>query len=273
MEREFRLPWGWSVAMWTAVAFVLVFLILPVIVIFPLSFSSSQYLEFPPRGWSLQWYRNYVGREDWVSATFLSLKVAVGTSILAMILGTLTAFGLTRCTFKGKNIFLAVVLSPIVMPVIIVAVAIYFFYARVGLLGSFGGLVLAHTLLATPFVVLTVMTSLQGFDRNLELAGMTLGAHPLYTFYRVTLPLIRPGVLSGALFAFVTSFDELVVALFVTSPTAVTLPRRMWEGVRLEVDPTIAAVSAILIIFALVCLGFFELLQARQRSQANTRVS
>ena len=104
MEREFRLPWGWSVAIWTNVAFVLVFLILPVIIIFPLSFSSSQYLEFPPRGWSLQWYRNYIGREDWVSATFLSLKVAVGTSTLATILGTLTAFGLTRCAFKGKTV-------------------------------------------------------------------------------------------------------------------------------------------------------------------------
>jgi ABC-type spermidine/putrescine transport system permease subunit II len=273
MEREFRLPWGWSVAIWINVAIVLVFLILPVIVIFPLSFSSSQYLEFPPHGWSLRWYRNYLDREDWVSATFLSLKVAVGTTTLATMLGTLTAFGLTRCAFKGKTVFLAIVLSPIVMPVIVVAVAIYFFYARLGLLGNIGGLVLAHTLLATPFVVLTVMTSLQGFDRNLERAGMSLGAHPLYTFRRITLPMIRPGVFSGALFAFVTSFDELVIALFVTSPTAVTLPRRMWEGVRLEVDPTIAAVSAILIAFALVCLGLFQLLQARQRLHTNSRVS
>jgi putative spermidine/putrescine transport system permease protein len=269
VEREFRLPWGWTIAIWTSVVAVFVFLILPVIVIFPLSFSASQYLEFPPRGWSLQWYRNYVGREDWIAATILSLKVAMGTGVLATILGTLTAFGLTRCSFKGKSLFLGVVLSPIIMPGIVVAVALYFFYARVGLVGNLVGLVLAHTLLATPFVVLTVMTSLHGFDRNLERAGMSLGAHPLYTFFRITLPLIRPGVVSGALFAFVTSFDELIVALFITSPTAVTLPRRMWEGVRLEIDPTIAAVSAILITFALLCLGLFQALQARQRAHTH----
>jgi len=254
--------------MWIGVTAVFVFLILPVVVIFPLSFSASQYLEFPPSGWSLQWYRNYWNREDWIFATILSLKVATGTSVLATLLGTVTAFGLTRSSFKGKSVFLGVVLSPIIMPAIVVGVAIYFFYARIGLLGNLGGLVLAHTLLATPFVVVTVMTSLQGFDRNLERAGMSLGAHPLYTFMRVTLPMIRPGVLSGALFAFVTSLDELIVALFVTAPTAVTLPRRMWEGVRLEIDPTIAAVASILIVFALLCLGVFQALQARQRSQS-----
>jgi putative spermidine/putrescine transport system permease protein len=264
MEREFRLPLGWTVVMWTGVTVVFLFLLLPVAVIFPLSFSASPYLEFPPRGWSLQWYRNYIGRADWVSATILSFKVAVATSVLATVLGTVTAFGLTRCFFKGKSVFLGVVLSPLIMPGILVGVAIYFFYARVGLLGSLTGLVLAHGLLATPFVVLTVMTSLQGFDRNLELAGMSLGGRPLYTFWRVTLPLIRPGLLSGALFAFSTSFDELIVALFVTAPTAVTLPRRMWEGVRLEIDPTIAAVAAVLITFALLCLGAFRALQARQ---------
>lgn len=273
MEREFRLPWGWTVTIWTIVVAVFVFLILPVVVIFPLSFSSSQYLEFPPRGWSLQWYRNYASRPDWISATMLSLKVALGTSVLATLLGTLTALGLTRCSFKGKSAFLGLVLSPIIMPGIIVGVAIYFFYARVGLLGNLAGLVLAHTLLATPFVVLTVMTSLHSFDRNLELAGMSLGGHPLYTFVRITLPMIRPGVLSGALFAFVTSFDELIVALFITAPTAVTLPRRMWEGVRLEIDPTIAAVAAILIAFALLSLAVFQALQARQRSLTQARAT
>ena len=272
MEREFRLPWGWTFAIWLVVAVVFAFLILPVLVIFPLSFSASQYLEFPPHGWSLQWYRNYASREDWVLATVLSLKVALGTSLLSTLFGTLTAFGLTRSSFKGKSFFLGIVLSPIIMPSIVVGVAIYFFYARVGLVGNLLGLVLAHTLLATPFVVLTVMTSLQGFDRNLERAGASMGAHPLYTFFRITLPMIRPGVLSGGLFAFVTSFDELIVALFVTSPTAVTLPRRMWEGVRMEIDPTIAAVAAILITFALLCLGVFQALQARQRAHVEGRM-
>jgi putative spermidine/putrescine transport system permease protein len=267
MEREFRLPLGWTILVWSIVGAVFVFLILPVVVIFPLSFSASQYLEFPPSGWSLQWYRNFFSRQEWVAATILSLEVGIGTSLLATLLGTATAFGLTRSTFKGRSLFLGVVLSPIIMPAIVVGVAVYIFYARIGFLGNIVGLILAHTLLSTPFVVVTVMASLQGFDRNLERAGLTLGANPLYTFWRVTLPMIRPGVLSGALFAFVTSFDELVVALFVTSPIAVTLPRRMWEGVRLEIDPTIAAAASLLIVFALLCLAAFQVLQAKQRAQ------
>ena len=264
MVGEFHLPRWLSVLIGIGVAGVLLFLVLPVAVIFPLSFSASPYLEFPPRGWSLQWYRNYFGRADWVSATILSFKIATGTSLLATLIGTLTAFGFSRCNFRGRSVCVGVVLSPVILPGMIIAVAIYFFYARVGLLGSSVGLVLAHTLLAIPFVFLTVTASLKGFDRNLELAAMSLGGKPLYTFARVTLPLIRPGMLSGALFAFVTSFDELIVALFVTAPTAVTLPRRMWEGVRLEIDPTIAAVSAMLITLAVLFLGLFRLLQPRQ---------
>lgn len=266
MDQEFKLPWAWSIAVWACVGAVTLFLIIPVAVIFPLSFSASPYLEFPPRGWSLQWYRNFFGRPDWISAALLSLKVAAGTSVLATTLGTITAFGLTRSAFRGKSVVLAIVLSPIIMPAIVVAVAIYFFYARVNLVGSLAGLVFGHTVLATPFVVLTVTTSLHGFDRALERAATSLGAHPLYAFFRITLPAIRPGVLSGALFAFVTSFDELVMALFITAPTALTLPRRMWEGVRMEIDPTIAAAASIVILFALVALAFFQALQIKQRS-------
>ena len=268
MDAEFKLPLVWTIATWAFVVAVFVFLIVPVLVIFPLSFSASPYLEFPPRGWSLQWYRNFFSRPDWLSATIVSLKVATGTSVLATALGTVTAFGLTRSSFRGKNVVIAIVLSPIIMPVVVVAVAIYFFYARMDFVGTLTGLVVGHTILATPFVVLTVTTSLHGFDRALERAGMSLGAHPLYTFFRVTLPSIRPGVLSGALFAFVTSFDELVMALFLTAPTSLTLPRRMWEGVRMEIDPTIAAAASTLIIFALVTLALFQALQARQRALA-----
>jgi putative spermidine/putrescine transport system permease protein len=244
------------------------FLILPVTVIFPLSFSASPYLEFPPRGWSLQWYRNYLGRPDWTGATLLSLKVGVATSMLATCIGTLAAFGFTRHQFRGQNLLLGLVLSPILMPGIIVAVAV--FYARIGLVGNPLGLVLAHTVLAIPFVVLTVTASLKVFDRTLELAGMSLGGSPLYTFVRVTLPLIRPGILSGAIFAFVTSFDELIVALFVSGTTSVTLPRRMWDGVRVELDPTIAAVAAVLVAASAVSYALLRLLQAWQVSKAAT---
>ncbi len=270
---EFHLPLRLTALIWAVVGGVLLFLLLPVAVIFPLSFSASPYLEFPPRGWSLQWYRNYFSRADWVSATIFSFKVGAGTCGLATLVGTLTAFGFARCRFRGKSFFLGVVLSPVILPGMIIAVAIYFLYAQIGLLGSSIGLILAHTLLAIPFVFLTVNASLQGFDRHLELAGMSLGGSPLYTFARVTLPLIRPGILSGALFAFVTSFDELIVALFVTEPTQVTLPRRMWEGVRLEIDPTIAAVAALLISFAIVVMCLFRVLQVRQLGGQSSRSS
>lgn len=270
MTDDFCLPQWLSTLIWVTVTGVVAFLILPVTVIFPLSFSASPYLEFPPRGWSLQWYRNYFGRPDWIGATFLSLKVGVATSMLATCIGTLAAFGFTRRQFSGQNLLLGLVLSPILMPGIIVAVAVYFFYARIGLVGNPLGLVLAHTVLATPFVVLTVTASLKVFDRTLELAGMSLGGTPLYTFVRVTLPLIRPGILSGAIFAFVTSFDELIVALFVSGTTSVTLPKRMWDGVRVELDPTIAAVAAVLVTVSAVSYALLRLLQARQVSKTAT---
>jgi putative spermidine/putrescine transport system permease protein len=264
MADDFHLPQWLKLSIGIAAATTVLFLLLPITVIFPLSFSASPYLEFPPRGWSLQWYRKYVSGPGWLEATLLSLRVGLATSLLATAIGTLAAFGFTRASFRGKSLFLAVILSPILMPGIVVAVAIYFFYARIGLIGSPLGLVLAHTVLATPFVLLTVSASLQVFDRTLELASMSLGGTPLYTFTRVTLPMIRPGILSGAVFAFVTSFDELIVALFVSGTTSVTLPRRMWDGVRVELDPTIAAVAAILITGSALSFGLFRLLQPRR---------
>ncbi len=273
MAEDFHLPPWLKWLIGAAAMAVILFLVLPLTVIFPLSFSASPYLEFPPRGWSLQWYRRYVSGPGWLDATLLSLRVALATSLLATVIGTLAAFGFTRARFRGRNLLLAVMLSPILMPGIVVAVAIYFFYARVGLIGSPFGLILAHTVLATPFVVLTVTASLQVFDRSLELASMSLGGTPLYTFARVTLPLIRPGILSGAVFAFVTSFDELIIALFVSGTTSVTLPRRMWDGVRVELDPTIAAVAAVLITASALSFGLFRLLQARGLPAAALRAA
>jgi len=270
---EFCLPQWLRALIWVMVTGVAVFLVLPVTIIFPLSFSASPYLEFPPRGWSLQWYRNYFGRPDWIGATLLSLKVGVATSVLATCIGTLAAFGFTRRQFRGQNLLLGLVLSPILMPGIVIAVAVYFFYARIGLVGNPLGLVLAHTVLATPFVVLTVTASLKGFDRTLELAGMSLGGSPLYTFVKVTLPLIRAGILSGAIFAFVASFDELIVALFISGTTSVTLPRRMWDGVRVELDPTIAAVAALLVTASAVSYFVLQLLQGRQMSKTATQAT
>ncbi len=244
---------------------ILFYLVFPIFVVIPVSFSSAKYLQFPPPGFSLQWYEKYLTRSDWTGATWLSVQVATGTALLATLLGTLAALALVRGRFWGRDLINAFVVSPMIIPSIIVAIGIYFFYARIQLIGSPFALVLAHTALAVPFVVVNVSATLVGFDERLEYAAMNLGANRRQTFLKVTLPLIRPGVLTGALFAFVTSFDELIVALFISGTGAVTLPRKMWDGIRQEIDPTIAAVSTIFIVLSVLILVSVELL--RQRSE------
>jgi putative spermidine/putrescine transport system permease protein len=242
---------------------VLFYLILPILVVIPLSFSSASYLSFPPPGFILHWYRNFFTRADWISSAWLSIWVGLAVTVLATALGTPASVALVRGRFAGKGLVNAFILSPLIVPGIIVAIGIYFFYARLGVVGNPIALVLAHTCLAVPFVVINVSATLYGFDERLEYAAMSLGASPWGAFRQVTLPLIRPGVLAGSLFAFITSFDELIVALFVSGTTAVTLPRRMWEGIRFEIDPTIAAVSTILVAFSGALLLTAELLRRR----------
>jgi putative spermidine/putrescine transport system permease protein len=240
-----------AVGVWvgTIAALVLFYLIFPILIIVPLSFSSAKYLSFPPPGFSLQWYQNFFGRSDWLDAVWLSIWIGLIVMVLATGLGTPAALGLVRGRFPGKTSINAFILSPLIAPVIIVAIGVYFFYAQVGLIGTPIALILVHTCLAVPFVVINVSATLQGLDERLEYAAMNLGATPWGTFWQVTLPIIRPGVLAGALFAFISSFDELIVALFISGSTAVTLPRKMWQSIRFEIDPTIAAVSTILIAF------------------------
>jgi putative spermidine/putrescine transport system permease protein len=253
------------VLLWVVVAIVLAYLVFPVFIVAPVSFSSAKYLQFPPPGWSLQWYENYFARPGWVPATLLSIRVALITSVLATLLGTAASLALVRGRFPGRNAINSFMVSPLVCPGIIVAIGVYFFYAQARLVGNPLGLALAHTGLALPFVVTNVSATLHGFDERLEYAAMNLGANRWQTFRRVTLPIIRPGVLAGALFAFIVSFDELIVALFVSGSGAVTLPRKMWDSLRQEIDPTIAAVSTILITLSIVILLVAELL--RQRSE------
>ncbi|MGH2614118.1 MAG: ABC transporter permease [Thermomicrobiales bacterium] len=273
--RATRLPIspGWAV-LWLLVALVLIFLVFPVFVVVPVSFSSAKYLQFPPPGWSLQWYENYFIRPGWIDATMLSIRVALITTVLATALGTAASLALVRGRFPGRNAINSFMVSPLVVPAIIVAIGIYFFYARMKLVGHPLGLSLAHTALALPFVVTNVSATLHGFDERLEYAAMNLGANRWQTFRRVTLPIIRPGVFAGALFAFITSFDELIVALFVSGTGAVTLPRKMWDSLRLEIDPTIAAVSTILIAFSIVILLSAELLRQRaERTRTATWIA
>ena len=265
--RSDRPPRRWGMlALYVGSGAVLVFLIVPILIIIPMSFGSALSLEFPPRSLSLQWYVKYFTTPAWLRATGTSFQVALGTMILATALGTLAAFGLVRRRFVGRDLLLALILSPLIIPGIVIAVAIYLVFARVHLVGSPLGLVLAHTVLALPLVVVNVAATLQGFDESVERAAMSLGAGPIRTFRYVTFPLIRPGIVAGALFAFMASFDEVIVAIFLSGRTATTLPKRMWDSVLLETDPTIAAISTMLIILAMLVLVLPTLGRGRSTS-------
>ncbi|AMC99683.1 MULTISPECIES: ABC transporter permease [Halomonas] len=243
---------------------VLLFLITPVLVIIPLSFSSSSFLTYPLPGFSLRWYAAIFDTSGpWMGALKNSLIVAPLATLLAMTFGTLAAVGLNRADFPGKGLIIALLISPMVVPLVIVAVGMYFFFAQVGLLNSYAGLVLAHTVLGVPFVVITVNATLQGFDFNQVRAGASLGANPLRVFFTIILPQIVPGVVSGGLFAFATSFDEVVVALFIASPTERTLPIQMFSGIRENISPAIAAMATILILMSTLLLVTMELLRRR----------
>jgi putative spermidine/putrescine transport system permease protein len=245
----------------TIVGLILMFLAFPIVVVALVSFSSASYLTFPPPAFGLRWYRAYFGNEDWLNPTGLSLAIAACVVVLSTFLGTLAALGLARLPRAIRVVASGLILSPLIVPTIVVAIGVYYTFSRYGLVGTPVGLVLAHTCLAVPFVVTSVSASLAGLDPRLEQAALSLGATPGGTFRQVTLPLIRPGVLVGALFAFITSFDELVVSLFLSGSGAITLPRRMWDDLRFAIDPTIAAVSTLTIVLTAALLGAAHLLR------------
>jgi putative spermidine/putrescine transport system permease protein len=244
---------------------VLVLMAVPLAVMIPLSLSPTAYMHFPPTGFSLRWYENYFTRADWVAPTLTSLQVGGLATIGALAIGIPAAVGLVRGRFPGKSLVAAVLMSPMIMPVMILAIALYHVYARYRMNGTILGMAAAHVVLATPYVILIVSSALRTVDAQLERAAMTLGAGPVTAFRRVTLPLIRPSVLTAAFFAFLTSFDDLVLALFLSGTTASTLPKRMWEGIRFEIDPTTAAVSVLLIAASIALLLVNELLVKRAR--------
>jgi putative spermidine/putrescine transport system permease protein len=214
-------------------------------------------------GLSLRWYEEFFTSERWQTALWNSIIIAVATTVLSTVLGTLAALGLSRPNFPGRATVMAILISPMVVPIVITAVGMYFFYAMIGLSNTFAGLILAHTALATPFVVIIVTATLIGFDQTLIRAGASLGAAPPRVFFKVVLPLILPGMISGALFAFVTSFDEVVVVLFLASPDQRTLPKQMFTGIREMISPTITAAATLLIVFSVFMLTTVELLRRR----------
>jgi putative spermidine/putrescine transport system permease protein len=245
------------------VGLVLLFLIAPILAIMPLSFNSEMFFTYPMPGFSLRWYEDFFTNDRWQSALRLSLVLAFFTTVLATTLGTLAALGLARGTLPWRAGIMAVLISPMVVPIIISAIGMFFFYAKMNLLGTLPGLILAHTALATPFVVITVTATLSSFDRTLMRAGESLGASPTTVFFKVVLPLILPGMISGALFAFVTSFDEVIAVIFIAGPEQRTLPRQMFSGIRELISPTITAAASVLIVISTLLLLTVELLRRR----------
>jgi putative spermidine/putrescine transport system permease protein len=242
---------------------VLLFLILPILIIVPISFSSGNMLAFPLPGFSLRWYETIATTPAWLDAARNSLIIGVSSTILSMILGTTAAIGLARARFRFKPLLVGLVVSPILIPIVITAVGMYFFLVKIGLVGTYPGLILAHTALSVPFVVVTVMATLDGFDMNLIRAAAGLGAPPLTAFRRVMLPIIFPGVATGGLFAFAASFDEIVVTYFLAAPEQRTIPRQIFSGVREYVSPGIAAAATLLIVISALLLTTVELLRRR----------
>lgn len=246
---------------------VAVWLIAPTIVVVPMSFNDKKSLAFPPSGFSWQWYQNFFSNPEWSSSLVSSLKVAVVTAVFATIIGTLGAFGLDRMRSRVSGVLRAMLITPMIVPGVVLAVGIYAVYLDTQLVGTLTGFVLAHTMLAVPFVIIAVSASLEVFDTRLETAAISLGASRLTAFRTVTLPLIAPGMLSGLLFAFVTSFDEIIVALFITSPYLKTLPVQIFSSITRDADPTVAAVGTLLFIATSLVIGAGLFIGSRQRKR------
>src|SRR6266540_5553163 len=225
----------------------LIFLVAPLLVVVPISFGRSSLLQFPPREFSLRWYQAIAADPQWLTAAGNSIRIACIVSILSTLLATMAAIGLARFRFPGRAAVQAFVLSPLIVPVIITGVGLYYLFSRLGLTGTATSLVVGHTIITLPYGVVVVTAALERFDPRLEQAAMSLGANPFQTFWRVTLPIIRPAIAVAALFAFLLSFDEVVIAIFLSGPETSTVPKKMWDGIRFDLTPTLAAVSTLLL--------------------------
>ena len=259
------------------------FLIAPLVAIIPISFSKSPFMLFTegmmswppdPEAWSFRWYRYMVGictdknlttpcSNKWMVGTMNSFFIGFSSTFIATVLGTLAALGLSRPHMPFKAIIMSILISPMIVPLIITAAGMFFFYAKVNLVYTFTGIILAHVALSTPFVVITVTATLVGFDTDMTKAAQSLGARPVRTFFKVIMPLILPGVISGALFAFITSFDEVVIVMFMASLNELTIPKQMWAGIRQEISPVILCMATCLVAFSIILLTTVELLRRR----------
>ncbi|HTK00110.1 MAG TPA: ABC transporter permease [Bordetella sp.] len=257
-----RMP-GWFIRI--AGALVLAFLILPILIIFPLAANPAEYLSFPPTGISWRWFDAVLSDPGWLASLRLSLVVALVSTLCAVLLALAVALALVRNDFRGKRLVYALILMPMIVPHIITSIAVYFFFSAVHI-PALAGMIIGHVALAIPVATIIVSATLQAFDIRLEQAALSLGASRLTALRRITLPLIAPGIAAAAIFAFLSSFDELLVALFLSSPEQQTLPVRIWNAVQFQLDPTIAAVSALLILFSAAALAFGNFLQRKEQA-------
>lgn len=285
-----RKSWAWNYIYTLICTLIFLFLIAPVLVVIPLSFNAEPYftftpkmLNFDPEGYSLRWYDNILtfgmqapdairdsawladmwANSQWLRAAKNSIIIGVFATILATTLGTLAALGLSRPEMPFRRTIMAILISPMIVPLVIVASGLFFFYSDIGLANTYLGIIMAHATLGIPFVIITVTATLVGFDHSLTRAAQSMGANDWTTFRQVILPLILPGVISGALFAFVTSFDEVVVVLFVAGFDQQTIPRQMWNGIREQISPTILAVATVLVLISITLLATVEILRRR----------
>lgn len=251
---------------WTSLILSLTFLALPLVLVLPLAFNESSFLTYPMEGFTLRWFDVVFTQAPWVASFLTSVKVAIGAMVVAVLIGGLAATGTILSGRWGELILSGLFVSPLVVPSIVIGVAFAYAFSRAGLGGGYVSLVLAHAILGAPLVFLSVMTSLKGLDAELDRAATSMGASRFYRFRTVTLPLAAPGFLTGALFAFITSFDEVVVALFLADPQSTTLPIALFSGLRDRLEPTIVVVALLLSVLSLLFLIVLNKLQRRSLS-------
>ncbi len=264
----------WHYGLRIIVGLILLFLIFPILITIPLSFNVEPFFSFTegmlkldPAAYSTKWYVEFFTDHKWNIALKNSFYYASMATLMATILGTVAAVGLASDRMPFKSLITAILISPMIVPLVIIAAGMYFFYSTLGIAGTDFGIIVAHAMLGTPFVVITVTATLAGFDESLHRAASSLGANPVRTFLDITFPLIRPGVISGALFAFVTSFDEVVLIIFLADPDQRTIPRQMFSGLREQINPTILAAASLLILISIILLFAIELLRRRSENQ------
>lgn len=262
-----RMDWRLRLGLVTVALLTSVYLLGPIVFIVALSFGTSQWLVFPPPGWTTQWYTQLLAEPGWIEATWNSLKIALLVSALSVLIGFFASMALVRGRFAGKAVLRAFFLTPMVMPVVVLAVALYAVFLRLGLTGTLAGFVVGHLVIALPFSIIAISNSLESFDFALEDAARICGASDWVVRWRVTLPSIRLGLGAAALFSFLISWDDVVLAIFMATPGSETLPVRIWSALRQELSPVIAAASTLLIAVTVLCMAVSAWLGGRTAKQ------